>query len=68
MAADLKPLGQGLIAAEAMRRMAHDLILQAQALEAEAAKDSPTTSNKVEFAFSRKRAAARKPVGRSKKS
>lgn len=61
MSTDLKPLGQGLIAAGAMRRMAHDLILQAQALEAEAAKDNPISEGKVEFAFARKRV-SRKPT------
>ncbi|NTV51283.1 MAG: hypothetical protein HGA69_00400 [Desulfobulbaceae bacterium] len=62
MTTTLAPLPQSVIAAAALRRMAKDLILQAEALESEAGVNDYRPTRHVEFEFSKKKIAERKPT------
>lgn len=52
----LKPLPQSALSAAILRRMANELLMQAQALEAEAGLNAPP--RQVEFMYSRRKKAA----------
>ena len=62
MPTTLTPLPQSVIVAAALRRTAKDLILQAEALEAEAGVNDYRPTRHVEFEFSKKKMAERKPT------
>lgn len=59
----LKPMSQTALTAANLRRIARDLILQAEALEA---LEAPEPRRKVEFEFAPKRKTGRKPYANRK--
>ena len=63
---DLQPLPQSALTAACLRRMAHEMLLQAEALEAEAGLHKYQPKRQVEFEFSKEKIAARKPMKKKK--